>query len=284
MDDILERRAPPPSLRELTDFQTSVSDMFGRFQRCYNDEQDLARILSTRERRRCDDLRRARDENSYILSRQENIRRICELTLERDEACQNVAIPADELSHLRQEVCMNNASIIELRQRLALQDRQVLGARLDDSSTTLDRTGSLRPPRDRHQALQAYVEALTVSRAVAFSKLALVRQEMGRLATLSYMHRSHSRATGVDATPMKPGARTNGTFLTRYQISWSYAPWKNRRARAGLFAHLDLWCFSLVTHRNFFKSWQGSHGLPSTDSKEVCYHGSHPRGMSHCSL
>jgi hypothetical protein len=51
MDDILDRREPPPTLRELTDFQTSISDMFGRFQRCYNDERDLTRILSTRERR-----------------------------------------------------------------------------------------------------------------------------------------------------------------------------------------------------------------------------------------
>jgi hypothetical protein len=57
MDDILERRAPLPSLRELSDFQTTMSDMFGRFQRCYNDERDLVRIISTQERRRCDDLR-----------------------------------------------------------------------------------------------------------------------------------------------------------------------------------------------------------------------------------
>jgi hypothetical protein len=86
---------------------------------------------------------------------------------------------------------MNNASIIELRRKLAFRDRQVSGARIDDSSTTLDRTGPLRPPRDRRQALQAYIEALTVSHTVAFSELALVRQEMGQLATLSYMHRSH---------------------------------------------------------------------------------------------
>jgi hypothetical protein len=46
MDDILEWREPPPTLRELTDFQTSISDLFGRFQRCCNDEQDLMRILS----------------------------------------------------------------------------------------------------------------------------------------------------------------------------------------------------------------------------------------------
>jgi hypothetical protein len=102
------------------------------------------------------------------------LRCIRELTLQRDEAHQNVAIQADELSHLRQEVCMNNASIIELRRRLALRDRQVSGTRLDDSSTSLNRTGPLRPPRDRHQALQANVEALTVFRAVAFSELALV--------------------------------------------------------------------------------------------------------------
>jgi hypothetical protein len=128
------------------------------------------------------------------------LRRIQELTreCERDEARQNAAVQAEELSHLRQEVCMNNAWIIELRRRLALRDRQVSGTRSDDStsSTTLDRTGPLRPPRDRRQALQAYVEALTVSCDVAFSELALVRQEMGRLATLSYMHRSHSQATG----------------------------------------------------------------------------------------
>jgi hypothetical protein len=83
MDDILERGAPPPSLRELSDFQTTMSDMFGRFQRCYNDERDLVRIISTRECRRCDDLQMARDENSYILARQENLlHRIRELTLE----------------------------------------------------------------------------------------------------------------------------------------------------------------------------------------------------------
>jgi hypothetical protein len=64
MDDILKRRAPPPSLHELSDFQTTMSDMFGRFQRCYNDERDLVRIVSKRERHRCDDLQRARDENS----------------------------------------------------------------------------------------------------------------------------------------------------------------------------------------------------------------------------
>jgi hypothetical protein len=192
IDDILERRAPPPSLREPSDFQTSVSDMFGRFQRCYNDERDLARILSTRESRRCEDLHRARDEINYILSRQGNmLRRIQELTREHDEARQNVTVQADEFSNLHQEVCMNNASIIELHRRLALRDHQVSGTRSDDSSTTLDRTGPLRPPRDRRQALQAYVEALTVSRAVAFSELALVPQEMGRLASLSYMHRLH---------------------------------------------------------------------------------------------
>jgi hypothetical protein len=32
MDEILERRVLPPSLQELTEFQTSVSDMFARFQ------------------------------------------------------------------------------------------------------------------------------------------------------------------------------------------------------------------------------------------------------------
>jgi hypothetical protein len=114
--------------------------MFGRFQRCCNDERDLTRILSTRERRRCHDLRRAREENSYILSPQENmLRQIRELTLERDEARHSVAIQADELSHLRQEVCMNNASIIELRRKLAFQDHQVLGARQTPSSTSLRR-------------------------------------------------------------------------------------------------------------------------------------------------
>jgi hypothetical protein len=76
--------------------------MFGRFQRCCNDERDLTHILSVRERRRCNDLQRTRDENSYILSRQENmLRRIREHTLERDEARHKVAIQADELSHLR---------------------------------------------------------------------------------------------------------------------------------------------------------------------------------------
>jgi hypothetical protein len=82
---------------------------------------------------------RARDENRYTLARQENmLRRIRKLTCEWDKACHNVAIQADELSHLRQEVCMNDASIIELRRKLAFQDRRVLGPRTDDTSTVLD--------------------------------------------------------------------------------------------------------------------------------------------------
>jgi hypothetical protein len=74
-------------LRELTDFQTSISDIFGRFQRCCNDERDLTHILSARERRRCNDLQRVHDENNYILGQQDNmLRQIQELTRERDEA------------------------------------------------------------------------------------------------------------------------------------------------------------------------------------------------------
>jgi chromosome segregation ATPase len=171
--------------------------MFGRFQRCYNDEQDLVHIVSTWERRRCDDLQRAGDENNYILARQENLlHRIRELTIERDEARQNVAVQSDELSHLRQEVCMHNATIIELKQKLATAERQVPTERADVSSTALERTRPQCPPRDRRLALLAYVESLTVSRAIAFSELARVRQEMRRLAVLSYMHRAHSSATG----------------------------------------------------------------------------------------
>jgi hypothetical protein len=45
-------------------------------------------------------------------------------------------------------------------------------------------------------SLTGLLEALTVSRAIAFSELARVRQEMGRLAVLSYMHRAHSSAMG----------------------------------------------------------------------------------------
>jgi hypothetical protein len=197
MDDILERRVPPPSLHELSDIQTIMSDMFKRFQRCYNDERDLVRIMSTRERCRCDDLQRARDENNYILARQENLlHRIRELTIERDEARQNVAVQSDELSHLRQEVCMHNATIIELKWKLATAKRQVPTERADVSSTALERTRPQRPPRNRRLALLAYVEVLTVSRAIAFSELARVRQEMGRLAVLSYMHQAHLSATG----------------------------------------------------------------------------------------
>jgi hypothetical protein len=212
MDDMLERRTPPPWLRELSDFQTTMSDMFGRFQRCYNNERDLVRIISTRERRCCDDLQRAQDENSYILARQENLlHRIRELTLERDEARHNVAAQTDELPHLRQEVCMHNATIIELKQKLATAERQVPTERADASSTALDRTRPQCPPKDRHLALLAYVEALTVSRAIAFSELARVRQEMGRL---SYMHRTCIAPTlapwDADVTITKPSVRRSG--------------------------------------------------------------------------
>jgi hypothetical protein len=179
MDDILERRAPPPSLRELSDFQTTMSDMFGRFQRCYNDERDLVRIVSTRERRRCDDLQRAPDENNYILARQENLlHRIREPMIERDEARQNVAVQSDELSHLRQEVCMHNATIIELKRKLATAERQVPTERADVSSTALERTRRQCPPRDRRLALLAYVEALTNSRPVVHASRPLKRHGM----------------------------------------------------------------------------------------------------------
>jgi hypothetical protein len=70
----------------IPDFQTSISDMFGRFQRCFNNEGDLTRILSIREHRHCNDLQRARDENRYILARQDNMLwHIQKLTREQDE-------------------------------------------------------------------------------------------------------------------------------------------------------------------------------------------------------
>jgi hypothetical protein len=91
---------------------------------------------------------------------------------------------------------MHNATIIELKRKLTTAERQVPTERADASSTALDRTRPQCPPRDRRLALLAYVEALTVSRATAFSELARVRQEMGRLAVLSYMHRAPSSAMG----------------------------------------------------------------------------------------
>jgi hypothetical protein len=134
MGDIIERRVLPPTLQELTEFQTNVSDMF---QRCCNDERDLTRILGVRARRRCNDLQRARDENQYILARQHvMLQRIQELTREQDEACNNIAIQSDELSHLRQEVCMRNVAIIELRRKLAFQERRTPGSRVDTISTS----------------------------------------------------------------------------------------------------------------------------------------------------
>jgi hypothetical protein len=42
------------------------------------------------------------------------LQHIQKLTLERDEARNSVAIQSNELSHLRQEVCMRKAAIIEL--------------------------------------------------------------------------------------------------------------------------------------------------------------------------
>jgi hypothetical protein len=50
----------------------------------------------------------------------------------------------------------------------------------------------LEPPRlllDQRRTLQTYVEA------AAFCELAFVRQDMERLAVLSYMNRFHIRAT-----------------------------------------------------------------------------------------
>jgi hypothetical protein len=126
------------------------------------------------------------------------LQQLQELTRERDEARNNVAVQADELSHLRQDVCMRNAAIIELRWKLVFQERRASGPRVDVVITTPDRAGTLHPPRDRQHALQAYVVALTTSRAAAFCELACVRQEMGCLAILSFVHRSRSRATECD--------------------------------------------------------------------------------------
>ena len=91
---------------------------------------------------------------------------------------------------------MHNATIIELKRKLTTAERVASAEGADTSSTALNRTRSQCPSRERRLALLAYLEALTVSRATAYCELARVRQEMGRLAVLSYMHRACSRATG----------------------------------------------------------------------------------------
>jgi hypothetical protein len=48
-----------------------------------------------------------------------------------------------------------------------------------------------------------YVEALTTSRATAFCELACVRQDMGCLGILSFVHHSHSHVTECDCNAHK---------------------------------------------------------------------------------
>jgi hypothetical protein len=186
--------------------------MFGRFQRCYDDELDLVRIVSTRERRRCDDLQRARDENNYILARQENLLyHIRELTIELDRTSQRS--PTNCHTIAKRCACMtpplSNSSGNWLLQNARFRLR-------GQTPAILPPNGPQCPPRDRRLALLAYIEALTVSRAIAFSELARVRQEMGRLAVLSYMHRTHSSATGCQCNTYE--AKCAGEWNLTYPL------------------------------------------------------------------